>query len=82
MTSPAGKTGSGSPRLQRFATTRWSLVAAAGRQATPEAREALSPLCQLYWYPAYAFIRRQVHGAEEARDLTQDFFARLPTART
>lgn len=77
MTYPDGKTGSGSPRLRRFTTTRWSLIAAAGRRATPEAREALSTLCQLYWYPAYAFVRRQVHGAEEARDLTQDFFARL-----
>ena len=61
----------------RFPTTCWSRVVAARDRATPEAREALSGLCEAYWYPLYAFIRRKGHGPEEARDLTQDFFARL-----
>lgn len=65
------------PLPQRFATTRWSLILAAGTGHAPEAREALATLCGLYWYPLYAFVRRRGHTAEEARDLTQGFFARL-----
>jgi RNA polymerase sigma-70 factor (ECF subfamily) len=60
--------------MPRFATTRWSLVAAA---KDPAARQALAELCGLYWYPVYAFVRRGGHAAEDAADLTQGFFARL-----
>lgn len=60
----------------RFATTQWSLVlAAAGQDSARD--DALARLCSLYWYPVYAFVRRQVRSAEEAQDLTQGFFARL-----
>jgi RNA polymerase sigma-70 factor (ECF subfamily) len=62
---------------RHFHTTRWSLVLAAGQQASAASHEALGALCQLYWYPLYAFARRQVSQAEEAQDLTQEFFARL-----
>jgi RNA polymerase sigma factor (sigma-70 family) len=61
----------------RFATTEWSLVLAAGRPGSEGADEALARLCSLYWYPVFAFVRRQGHPAEEAEDLTQGFFARL-----
>jgi RNA polymerase sigma-70 factor (ECF subfamily) len=61
----------------RFATTHWSLVLAAGRHASPASREALATLCQTYWYPLYAHVRRRGHRAEEAQDLIQDFFAGL-----
>jgi RNA polymerase sigma-70 factor (ECF subfamily) len=61
----------------RFVTTRWSMVAAAQDPASPEAREALATLCGSYWYPLYAFIRRQGYGADQAQDLTQGFFAAL-----
>jgi RNA polymerase sigma-70 factor (ECF subfamily) len=61
----------------RFATTHWSLIARAQDAAAPEARAALSSLCQLYWYPLYAFIRRRGAAVAEAQDLTQEFFARL-----
>jgi RNA polymerase sigma-70 factor (ECF subfamily) len=37
----------------------------------------LEKLCRTYWYPLYAFVRRQGHEVEEAQDLTQEFFARL-----
>jgi RNA polymerase sigma factor (sigma-70 family) len=61
----------------RFETTRWSLVLAAGQQPTPKSRAALSTLCEQYWYPLYAFLRRQGQSAEDAQDLTQGFFTRL-----
>jgi RNA polymerase sigma-70 factor (ECF subfamily) len=66
-----------SPPPARFPTTHWSRVARAGGPPTPEARAALAELCGAYWYPIYALIRRRGHGAEEALDLTQDYFARL-----
>jgi len=44
---------------------------------TTTAATALNKLCQTYWYPVYAFIRRQGNGPEDGRDLTQEFFARL-----
>jgi RNA polymerase sigma-70 factor (ECF subfamily) len=61
----------------RFLTTHWSLVAAARDADSPQARTALAALCEAYWYPLYAFIRRQGHSMEDAHDLTQEFFARL-----
>src|SRR4030095_8988419 len=60
-----------------FATTRWSLVLAAGRDSTAGSRAALSELCELYWRPVYAFARRQGYEVHDAEDLTQAFFARL-----
>jgi RNA polymerase sigma-70 factor (ECF subfamily) len=57
-----------------FATTRWSIVVAAGQRTTPE---GVADLCTGYWYPLYAFIRRRVADEHQARDLTQEFFARL-----
>ena len=61
----------------RFATTRWSLVLAAGQRSNERSREALNSLCETYWYPVYAFIRRQVNDADAALDLTQAFFTRV-----
>jgi RNA polymerase sigma-70 factor (ECF subfamily) len=62
-----------------FPTTRWSRILAVrdGDPAESEARGALAELCRAYWYPLYAFIRRRGHNSEEARDLTQELFARL-----
>jgi len=60
-----------------FATTHWSVVLAAGQQQSPQATEALEKLCRTYWYPLYAFVRRQGHNPEDAQDLTQEFFARF-----
>jgi len=64
-------------RRGRFATTRWSLVLAAGQRSSERSTEALNNLCETYWYPVYAFIRRQGHDRDAARDLTQAFFARV-----
>src|SRR6266581_9252660 len=60
-----------------FATTHWSVVLMAGDTAIPGACEALEKLCRTYWYPLYAYVRRQGRGPEEAQDLTQAFFAQL-----
>jgi RNA polymerase sigma-70 factor (ECF subfamily) len=65
------------PRAASFATTQWSLVLLARERASPQADEALARLCRAYWYPLYAYIRRQVPTAEQAEDLTQEFFTRL-----
>lgn len=64
-------------RAARFQTTHWSLVVAAKDRASPQARQALAELCQAYWYPLYAFVRRRGYSLDEAQDLTQEFFARL-----
>jgi RNA polymerase sigma-70 factor (ECF subfamily) len=53
------------------------VVLTAGHSDTPRARVALETLCQTYWYPLYAYVRRRGHSPEEAQDLTQEFFARL-----
>jgi len=60
-----------------FATTHWSVVLAAGDSFSPQAAQALDDLCRAYWYPLYAYVRRQGHNPEDAQDLTQDFFAHL-----
>lgn len=60
-----------------FATTRWSLIATATDPTAPQAREALTDLCQLYWYPVYAYVRRRGRDHHAAEDLTQAFFTRL-----
>ncbi len=64
-----------------FATTRWTVIVAARGRQTPEADRALQDLCSLYWYPLYAFVRRQGRSREDAEDLTQAFFARMLTRR-
>ncbi len=64
-------------RPQDFATTRWSVVLAAGRRSSPEASAALEDLCQIYWYPLYVYVRRRGYSGEDASDLTQEFFAQL-----
>ena len=60
----------------RFATTRWSVVLAAGHR-TAGGRDSFASLCQSYWFPLYAYVRRRGHAPEDAQDLTQAFFTRL-----
>ena len=60
-----------------FVTTHWSVVLAAACSDTTEAQSALEYLCQTYWYPLYAYVRRRGYSPEDAKDLTQSFFARL-----
>src|SRR5215471_17251041 len=65
------------PEAGQFARTHWSVVLAAGRSESTHAQVALEQLCANYWHPIYFFVRRQGHGAADALDLTQEFFARL-----
>ena len=60
-----------------FVTTHWSVVLAAKDKSSPDSAAALEALCRAYWYPLYAFVRRQGHPPCDAQDLTQEFFARL-----
>ena len=60
-----------------FATTRWTVVLSAGETPSAQQADALAQLCQTYWYPLYAYTRRQGASVEDAQDLTQEFFARL-----
>ena len=62
---------------RRFVTTQWSVVLAAQEEGSEEARQALAALCEAYWHPLYAFVRRQGYGPDDAADLTQGYFARL-----
>jgi RNA polymerase sigma factor (sigma-70 family) len=60
-----------------FPTTRWTLVVAAADPQRKEARSALVSLCEGYWYPLYAYVRRRGYRADQAQDLTQEFFIRV-----
>ena len=65
------------PKKEWFTTTHWSVVLAAKNGDSTTATEALEKLCQTYWPPLYAFIRREGHDDAEAKDLTQEFFLKL-----
>src|SRR6266542_4402882 len=60
-----------------FKTTHWTVILTAREKDGIAAREALARLCSTYWYPLYAFIRRQGSTPHEAEDLTQEFFFRF-----
>lgn len=60
-----------------FPTTRWSVVLNAGADSASQAHAALETLCTQYWYPLYAFVRRQGRTHAEAEDCTQEFLAQL-----
>lgn len=60
-----------------FETTKWSVVLRARAIDEPGSPEALGALCQAYWFPLYAFARRQGHGPDDAADLVQAYFARF-----
>ena len=60
-----------------FVTTHWSVVLSARQKDSPQSAAALETLCRTYWYPLYAYVRRQGKSPHDAQDLTQEFFARL-----
>jgi RNA polymerase sigma factor (sigma-70 family) len=67
---------------RQFATTQWSVVLAAGGSDNSDGRDALAQLCESYWYPLYAYVRRRVNNVDDAQDLTQGFFAYLLDKQT
>ncbi|MDF1813565.1 MAG: sigma-70 family RNA polymerase sigma factor [Verrucomicrobiales bacterium] len=60
-----------------FPQTRWTMVQRAISPGDPGSFEALSELCENYWYPLYAFVRSQGAPPEDAADEVQGFFANL-----
>lgn len=69
------------PVSPQFPATRWTLVFAAGDPHRKEAQSALVSLCENYWYPLYAYLRRRGYPADQAQDLTQEFFTRVLEGR-
>jgi DNA-directed RNA polymerase specialized sigma24 family protein len=61
-------------RLGKFATTNWNLI---GELKGPDGAAALTALCEQYWFPLYAYVRRKLDNDHDARDSTQEFFAWL-----
>ena len=63
--------------LGTFKTTSWTVVLTAKNAQRTASREALQVLCEVYWPPLYSYIRHKGYSVENAKDLTQEFFATL-----
>ena len=61
----------------RFATTHWTVIRSAINPSSPEYKQALVTLCQTYWFPLYAYVRRNGYDTHEAQDYTQAFFTQI-----
>ena len=75
MTDQRQPRGRDTQQGREFPATRWSLVLEARLADEPKAARALEELCRDYWFPIYAFLRREGYGRHDAQDLTQGFFA-------
>lgn len=71
---------SDSGKPSSFLTTSWSMVRGVGAEDSDARRDALTRLCEAYWYPLYAFVRRRGYRADDASDLVQGFFAQVLAA--
>jgi DNA-directed RNA polymerase specialized sigma24 family protein len=76
-TDPSSSHQPGLRRRPEFTATSWTAVAKAGDPTRPDAQAALEHLCNAYWYPLYAYVRRRGYDPHNAEDLTQEFFFRL-----
>lgn len=65
---------------RRFNTTQWSVVLRACQSSPELERDAWNELIETYWFPLYAFCRRQQKSHQDAQDLTQSFFTHLMSA--
>lgn len=65
------------PKGERFVSTHWSVVLQAADSSAPDSLQSLEKLCQTYWYPLYAYVRRTGCSPEAAEDLTQGFFTQF-----
>jgi RNA polymerase sigma factor (sigma-70 family) len=61
----------------KFVTTHWSMVLAAGDTSASQHEQALSELCDTYWFPLYMYLRRRGYNAHQAEDYTQGFFTKM-----
>ena len=77
QTDDEGSDPSTPPPKSGFAPTRWTVVLTAAHSDTTHARAALAQLCEAYWYPLYAYVRRKGYSPPDAEDLTQAFFAQV-----
>ncbi len=77
MSSPEEKRELESGDRPWFTTTHWSVVLAAGQRASPNSRRALATLCERYWFPLYAYVRRSGFSSHDAEEMTQEFLAQL-----
>jgi DNA-directed RNA polymerase specialized sigma24 family protein len=68
--------------VNRFQSTRWSVVLLSAHGQAPGCKEALADLCKVYWYPLYAFIRHRGYSPEDSQDLVQGFFLCLIEYKT
>jgi hypothetical protein len=57
----------------QFAATHWSVVLAAGKSTSAQQKQALETLCQSYWFPLYAFLRRRGYNTHQAEDYRGQF---------
>ncbi len=69
-------------KLFPFPTTSWTLIHKVQRGGEAEAARAMEQICRHYWFPIYAFARRQGFSSHDAEDLTQVFFQRLIASET
>lgn len=70
------------PSPTPFPLTRWTLIRRVQKGGGQEATKALDEICREYWYPIYAFARRQGFPRQDAEDVTQIFFQRLIASET
>ncbi len=63
--------------MSRFTTTHWSVILEAGNEDDQRAHKALEHVCERYWYPLYAYVRRCGYDAHAAADATQSFFLHM-----
>jgi DNA-directed RNA polymerase specialized sigma24 family protein len=60
-----------------FPETHWTLVQRVQAGSVDDAATAMETICERYWYPIYAYLRRSGYQQEDAEDFTQGLFARL-----
>ena len=61
----------------RFQTTQWTLFQQLSSGSEEDAQMALGVICEHYWFPLYAFVRRKGYSREDAQDILQNFFLNL-----
>ena len=71
----SSRSSSSTKNRSQFPSTHWTVVLLA--QAGEEQEAALEKICQRYWYPIYAFLRKSGRQPSDAEDLTQGFFQRI-----